>query len=538
MAASTVATKEPLMRAVIRFMHAIRQENAELAVELLRDSVKDRLIAISYNTLLIPSSENGFRAAILSGYLQNQSASKDDIIQALWSVLTTERERFVYNIYIETSPLLLAIKQGDVYTVSSLLQQLPRIKAVRLVLDGPDADSISSLKTETTTESAEKLCNVIFNSYALNDKLRPTFSRLLHGTLLRSISEMSKHKAFASGFMLAASMASSDILTLLLFYLNIGKQDLDMESYFYIWINCGRIIASQSPDKAVGTANMLLGKIPIELRQSVCTHWLISCVIGGVCGVEAISLILKYVTWDKYVRNVTIGLLINTWSLRIHKDVLIALVQFVPDNDIVITLMDNFDDQNFAPHSDSFLCNKSGSVFCAARSNNDIQLIENCLSETQVQNIVDYAKSSLNTVSSDVLALCERHLHQYLIPENPQAKLQMYGLVCYNEGVDDLLRSGAEIEAQAITKGLTDAGINLRTKIKNWSTYSFLQHLRKFCEEIRENCALAVVCIMAHGKAGLLFSNTHSSDSCQITDVLSILDERLPSHIPKVRKQY
>ena len=152
-----------------------------------------------------------------------------------------------------------------------------------------------------------------------------------------------------------------------------------------------------------------------------------------------------------------------------------------------------------------------------------------------MQNILDCVKSSPNTVTSDVLALCEQHLHQYLIPEHPQAKLQIYGVVCYNEGLGDLIRTGAEVEAQTMTAGLSDAGINMKTHLKNWSTYSLLQHLQKFCEEIGEKCALAGVCIMAHGKAGLIYLNSSSSDSCPITYILSILGERLPNHIPKVR---
>ena len=145
----------------------------------------------------------------------------------------------------------------------------------------------------------------------------------------------------------------------------------------------------------------------------------------------------------------------------------VALLQVIPDDEIVTTLTNNFDDQNFANCNDRFLYKQTGSILYEARKNGGIKLVESCLSARQVQNILDYVKSSPHTVTSDKLALCEQHLQQNLIPEHPRAKLHMYGVVCYNEGVRELIRTGAEVEAQTMTTGLTDAGINMKTHLKN-----------------------------------------------------------------------
>ena len=170
------------------------------------------------------------------------------------------------------------------------------------------------------------------------------------------------------------------------------------------------------------------------------------------------------------MKNVIIGLLINTWDFKTDKDVLVALLQFIPDNEIVTPLTINFDDQNFTTANEYLLCKQSGSILHEARRNGGIKLIESCLSNRQVQNILDYMKSSPNAVTSDVLALCERHLEQFFIPNHAKAQLQAYGLVCYNEGVDDLVREGAKLEADTMTTGLTDAGKTIRPHLKNWST--------------------------------------------------------------------
>ena len=83
MAASTEHIKEPVMRNLIRFMHAVRQENTEQAVQLLRPhSANDRLCIVLYTTSLIPSSEKTIRSVIQSEYLNNKSASYEDIEEA------------------------------------------------------------------------------------------------------------------------------------------------------------------------------------------------------------------------------------------------------------------------------------------------------------------------------------------------------------------------------------------------------------------------------------------------------------------------
>ena len=73
MAASTDDTKEPRKSTVIRCMHAVREENTEQAVQLLRPhSADDSESIVLGTTLLIPSSEKTLTHSLAAGYLAHQ----------------------------------------------------------------------------------------------------------------------------------------------------------------------------------------------------------------------------------------------------------------------------------------------------------------------------------------------------------------------------------------------------------------------------------------------------------------------------------
>ena len=176
MAAVSADNKEPPWRTNIRFTHAVRQENTEHAVQLLRPhSTDDRWEIIITTMIQIPSSEKTIRSVIQSVYLNNKSASDENIEAAAGLVAWTESLRLVYNMVLEFSPLLLAIKQGDVDKIRLLLQQLPRKEAMNISFKGPDAKSILSMKTNFT-EYAERLYNEILSKYPSNNKLQRMIS--------------------------------------------------------------------------------------------------------------------------------------------------------------------------------------------------------------------------------------------------------------------------------------------------------------------------------------------------------------------------
>ena len=294
---------------------------------------------------------------------------------------------------------------------------------------------------------------------------------------------------------------------------------------------------------------ILLEKIPADIKQHVCIHWLIYWVCGGVIDVEVITLILKFIKWDEELKNVIIGLLINTWNFGTEKPIFAALLKKVPDNELGTFLSTNFDIENFpSPNPSEWLFDKSKqSLLSAVKSSGAENYIESCLSSTQQSAIAEYVKSSPNRVTSELLALANSHLTDYCIPDHQQAKLQMYGVICYNdfEGYVGLERTSASEEARVIKHSLQETGFNMNPTIDNWSTYSLIQNLRAFCQEVSSLCSLVTVCIMSHGRAGLLYGcgglkkgvSTAAgglNDKCQINDIIKILGTELPEYIPKV----
>ena len=96
-----------------------------------------------------------------------------------------------------------------------------------------------------------------------------------------------------------------------------------------------------------------------------------------------------------------------------------------------------------------------------------------------------------------------------------------------------------------VKSSLQETGFNMNPTIDNWSTYSLILNLRGFCQEVSSLCSLVTVCIMTHGRAGLLYGcgglkkgvSTAAgglNDKCQINDIINILGTELPEYIPKV----
>ena len=325
------------------------------------------------------------RSVIQSEYLNIKSASVKDIREAAGLVLKAESYRFIYNTVIESSPLLLAIKQGSVDEVRSLLQQLPREEAVRLIINGPDVQS-AVLSIVNDAEYEEKLTDKIRRNYTLTDEqVTVITSTGLSKIIKHVISWITKYRVLFSCLLLAAARGSTELITLLLEY----TTNSNIREFFtrrYIMDLIGYIIASHSSDQAAVTkTQILLERISEDRTQEVCIDWLIKCVFGGMCGVEVISPILKFIEWDNKVKNVIIGLLINTWDLGIKKVILVALLGKVPDIDLSTFLTTNFDYQNF-PNPTEWLFNTSNrSLLSAARSSGAEKYIELSFQHTAVR---------------------------------------------------------------------------------------------------------------------------------------------------------
>ena len=261
------------MRTLIRFMNAVRQENIDQAVQLLRPhSAGDRRSIVVFTELLIPSSEKTIRSVIQSEYLNNKSASDEDIEEAAWLVLRTESFRLMYNTVIESSPLLLAIKQGSVDEVRSLLQQLPRGEAVKLIINIPDVKSaVLSIVNCAKSKFGEKLRDEIMRSYPLTDEqLTIIFLTGLSKHIKNVISVLTRCSVLLSCLVLAAAKDSPKIMTLLFEYITSNNiPDFFTRSKYTIGY-MGHIIAS---DTVRETSCRYKTESLHRLAHSVCLWW-------------------------------------------------------------------------------------------------------------------------------------------------------------------------------------------------------------------------------------------------------------------------
>ena len=415
---------------------------------------------------------------------------------------------------------------------------------MRVIPDIPDFLPI--VIPNRITEYKEKLADSLRNNYTLTDGYLSyccsfSVSNLFCGVMFSIVDNRTDISRLFNCLSLAAARDSAALLTLLLEFITKTNIRNSLTRVAYALKSIGYIIASRSSDQAKTITEILLEITPENMKEAVYIVWLIYCVCGGVCGVEVISLILKSIKWDEEVKNVIIGLLINTWDSRMGKEVCMAILQIVPCNKLGTCLTTNFDDGKFPYEINNYFSMTDGSILVTARKKQAENDFESCLSSTQLTAISDYVKSTPNSATVELLALGSSHLADYCIPNHPQAKLQMYCVVCFNEfegNPDFLIRGGASTEAEIMIQSFSVVGVKMSPPIKNWTTYSLFSNLRKFCSEIRNSCSLAVVCIMTHGKAGLLYACEGSveshTDCCKINDILYILGEELPHYIPKV----
>ena len=135
-------------------------------------------------------------------------------------------------------------------------------------------------------------------------------------------------------------------------------------------------------------------------------------------------------------------------------------------------------------------------------------------------------------LNADQLALLFGLGHKYIVPWQ-QHNVKMSALVLFNpEG----RRKGFDAidEANSMEEHLRKA--RFRTNKIEWTNALALRNIlySKTDELIGGGVSMFFVVIMTHRRVGMLIGNNNTK--MPITDVLSMLSERIPSHIPLVSK--
>ena len=175
------------------------------------------------------------------------------------------------------------------------------------------------------------------------------------------------------------------------------------------------------------------------------------------------------------------------------------------------------------------------------KSQGDLAIFQELFTSEHKQLLLAYAENSTANLTNEMLQLCQPYLKSFpMISRSVTSKLQMQAILCFNDfhGHKEMQRGGASVEASAISISLVRAGFNVHGYIKNWSIFDLFKTLRQICVDIQNRSSLVVVCMMTHGKAGVLYGwdeqAKSTTDRCQINDIIGILGEILPHHVPKV----
>lgn len=115
---------------------------------------------------------------------------------------------------------------------------------------------------------------------------------------------------------------------------------------------------------------------------------------------------------------------------------------------------------------------------------------------------------------------------QYVIPYN-QLKSKRYALIMYN-AID---RNGAHSEADLLAVALRNTGCDvIRMEWKD--VFIFKSNIISVLEEISKDCSLLIVCIMAHGKVGMVTGKNNTQ--LPISDILHVFQQFVPEPVPMV----
>ena len=192
MATSSDTHQQPIWRTAIRLADAVKRENTEQAVNILRrQTFKDQGRIIYTLPLLWPSSDTTIRNVHYSLYFNNGSTSDNHMGQKAPLALIFELTMCVINFLRESHPLLQAVKQGDVSRVQTLLQQLPREETLRLITQGPD---VKSLDMQTLRlKMCEQVISALKSNYTMSDELMANLVRLTP-EFVRQYCEKQLHK--------------------------------------------------------------------------------------------------------------------------------------------------------------------------------------------------------------------------------------------------------------------------------------------------------------------------------------------------------
>ena len=290
--------------------------------------------------------------------------------------------------------------------------------------------------------------------------------------------------------------------------------------------------------------------IPSQMDRELQLQQLLSWVAGRTGGIDRLSVILDLISWRPDLGNAIKVTLINSKALEINRAEFETLLRKVPRGELVDLLIGKVDvEDKIAGFKLKFIFkNIAVSDLQAAARDGCLPMVKEILTGENIFELCQFVKNYPAQATSELLEICWQHpsldkfcIPRYNYPHIPSVLMQ--GVICFNDfrGHELSERAEAKLEAETMRESLEYAGLIMHSDIQNWTTYQLFQGLRGFCKNVRHSASLVVVCLMSHGEAGSLYGwdgeASSLTDRCHINDVINILTQGLPAHIPKVSKE-
>ena len=570
--------RQPHWKILVSFFASVRREWCREKVEdIIRDlTVENQVILMTYATLIFPGERTKQFTEVI-----NILSSAGPITDTIHRLLLYESMKGLLE--LKTTRLLYALQHNDKADVLRIINELdddddeilnnfcddddglndfwhsPELvvksdiltddSKLRQHVNDAGGKIMSSQEYHLSPEHLVELCSVISEPQRQREEYKKRLQTVIDGVenLLQSFQE----------------------------YIFIGLEGLSRYShyYFHLWkrIKYGLpqfILSNRTPEtvamlialqssfasqefvKALVKALATSTESPLtnETKKLFLTT-VTYCASIGICQSDCISLLLKHLDWDERLDGIVRTLITHSSQCLLQETHMRKFLEHIPHTKLFNFLTNEVKEAR--RHLPTYLNaweplfdTSTVPIIKQLAEKPDITFIWRILSNSReifIDSCLDY---SARHVTCEILGYFQPLLTEYFIPRD--GRLKMQGAVFYNDfqGFQHLERQQAADEVEAITESLRRVGVDISVTRKGWSSYQLLSELSDFCKKIHQRCSLLVVCVMSHGRSGVLFgcptpdtSNRNTSklhDACKINDILGIIGENIPSHIPKV----
>lgn len=136
--------------------------------------------------------------------------------------------------------------------------------------------------------------------------------------------------------------------------------------------------------------------------------------------------------------------------------------------------------------------------------------------------------------STNIVRSLYPHVDAFFIPRG-QAKAKMHTFIWFNtfESVSSLhsVRIGASNEARNMMQALKKMNFTMRQPSVDLTSREFIDCLKDYIQQIKDQCSVLLICIMSHGGDGVIYDKCNNI--IEMNEIIKTTEE-LPNYLPVV----